>query len=248
MNVRWTYLVASSLVLLGSSCTGTEGGNPAVPAHLALSAYSTDATRVSLGEGGSHAAVTDAWAVVRDLKLERADRCDEGTAEKVVFDGAFAARLTTDPAVREFDADPQPYCRLTMKIDDTTDVDLRDAPAELSLHSVLVRGTRSTDGAPFLLRSRQKLDIELRSRGDAFVVDPDAPSLLLGFDLVTWLGMLDLESADLEPDGSLLIDADHNRDLLDVFDDQLVLALRLFHDRDGDRSVSDEEASTPLAE
>lgn len=246
--MRTGLFTLATALLAAFGCTGTEGGNPAVPAELALSAYTTDSGRVSLTGNGTVARVTEAWVVVRDMKLERADRCDQGTSEKVVFEGAFAARLTTNPAVRAFDADMAPYCRLTMKIDDTTDVLIGDAPVELELHSVLVRGERAGDGAPFLLRSRQKLEVDLRSRGEPFVVDPMRPSLLLGFDVATWLGMLDLGSATLEADGSILVDADHNRDLLDVFDDQLVLSMKLFHDGDRDRAVSGEEASTPLAE
>jgi hypothetical protein len=77
---------------------------------------------------------------------------------------------------------------------------------------------------------------------DPLVIDEENRYLLVGFDLAVWLGDLELDDADVEPNGDILID----EDLLEDFEDNLEEAINLFDDSDEDGDLDEDD--DPLAE
>jgi hypothetical protein len=120
------------------------------------------------------------------------------------------------------------------------DLDLAPAPGgslpDLKGLTAVFRGTRA-DGAAFELHS--KLTSSLQFHNAAKVLD--AKHLVLGADLEAWLSGVDLDGADTMDDGSVLVDADHNPDLLSAFDGAALTALALYEDTNGDETLTDAE-------
>jgi hypothetical protein len=90
------------------------------------------------------------------------------------------------------------------------------------------------------IESRTPLAIDVR--GERF----DARQLTLGFDLSIWLGNVDVDAAEPDDSGRILIDADHNAELLAPFEADLGRAPALYQDPDAD-GIVDEDELTPVA-
>jgi hypothetical protein len=108
------------------------------------------------------------------------------------------------------------------------------APSELADHGIVVRG-RLDDGTRFLIAHPEQDELELASSDDVFEADQD---LLLSFDVARWLDGIAIAGATRESDGSVRIDEDHNRALLDAFEANVECSLELYRDADGDGSKS----------
>jgi hypothetical protein len=70
--------------------------------------------------------------------------------------------------------------------------------------------------------------------------------VLIGFDVATWLSEVELDRASAGSDGSVLIDATHNSDLLAEFDRNVQRGVALY--RDDKASGKVDPNAKPLAE
>jgi hypothetical protein len=111
------------------------------------------------------------------------------------------------------------------------------APADLEGSSIVISGRLAATGTPFRLVSRVERSVVVATVEDGFLLAPEQPGLFLGFDVATWLGTLDLASAELDGEGVAVIDDGSNQDLLSAFEDQLAAGIELYRDLDLDGSV-----------
>jgi hypothetical protein len=88
-------------------------------------------------------------------------------------------------------------------------------------------------GTDFVLQSTLTATVTVSAVDESFFLSPESGSLFLGFDLATWLSGVDLDNAVVEGDGSILIDAATNADLLAIFDSNVAAGLELYRDLDG---------------
>lgn len=214
------------------ACAPTETGNPA-RATMALVAHSSDLERVALAEA-SAVIVDEAWVGLGDVRFVLAEECDAPGDTAVQLEGPFVASLL-DPRVRTFDAATDDYCRVRVQM---RRVDVGGPPGLLE-HALFVRG-RLADGTPFELQSRVERELDVRADGPPFRLD-SGRRFLLSFDVARWLGELDFTAALRDPDGTVRISDESNRDLSALFEERLRVSLELYDDRDADgrRSTDD---------
>jgi hypothetical protein len=122
------------------------------------------------------------------------------------------------------------FCGLTVELAPATSSDL----PELYGASARFQGT-SADATAFTLTST--LDTTLAFETDKAL---DAMNLVLGVDLDAWFENVDLTNAATSDDG-LLIDADHNPDVLAAFDQAASGAAALYDDADGNGKLTGDE-------
>jgi hypothetical protein len=228
-----------------AACTATETGNPVGEQRLALTARSTD-QGVALGNDAAsgRVRVDEAWVVLGDIRFVQSARCDSGPEQQAEIPGPRIVDLVAHPLPIEFAADATSYCRVRVPLDRAEGDE--GAPAALDDHAILIRGERA-DGTPFELRSRQKREADIRARGEPFTLADGGDALILAFDVGRWLSGVDLDGADTDSDGVIRIDEDHERDRLDVFEENVEAAMELFRDGNGNGRLDDGEPDSPLA-
>ena len=240
-------LIRQTLVLawLTAGCTATETGNPVAEVQLSLTAGSST-TEVGLGDAaGAQLQIEQAWVVLGDVRFVPSADCDAGGETRVEVPGPNAVDLIAAPTAFSFAVEDRDYCRVRVPLERAEEPP-SGAPSELEDHSVVLLGSLR-DGTPVLVRSRDKREADVRSRGMPFRLGDVEQDLLLVFDLGGWLEGVDLEGAELQEDGRLVVDDDSNRELLDAFEDNLRQSLELLRDLDRDGQVDDEERAERLA-
>ena len=119
-------------------------------------------------------------------------------------------------------------------------------PAELEGHSVLLLGERA-DGTPLQIRSRMRRELELRSKDEPFQLAGTMRAMILAFDAAVWLRGVDLEGAVPNAEGEIIVDDMHERALLDAFEANLDVSLKLFRDLDADAALDAHDLAAELA-
>jgi hypothetical protein len=241
--VRGARLPLASVVLVASvawtGCAGgSETGNPVESTPIALSLHSSAPDVVAVSRGARGSAIAAAWVAFGQARFLGEAECARFGDLDVVGDTLLVADLARPGAVLRLPSARGEHCGLLLPLEMDSSELPDDAPDELHAHSVLLVGERA-DGTPFTLAYPEHDELELAVEDGA--LDPSAQSLLLSFDVATWLQDVDLEAAALEADGSIRIDADHNRALLDRFEVNLACSLELFADEDGDGRRTDGE-------
>lgn len=213
-------LCAAVTAALASVCTGTDVGNPAVDVNFA--AYNLTSEQ---------AAVDVATMKVEQIRLRPADDC-EGGAE-IEIDGPFAVDLTSPTAIADLtdvEVEDQAYCR----------IELRWHPGDDTGIAIEISG--DAGGTPFTIRSGRNDDLRLEATdADGFTIDEATSALFIAFDMAAWLDGVDVASAELDGGGVAVIDDDTNDALLDVFEDNVTDATRLFDDDDADGALDEDE-------
>ena len=215
---------ALALILLGAAaCTGgTETGNP-VTAELRMHGHSSMPQAYAVGTAAGGAVVTGMWMRVPGLAMVDGD-CATAVASA---DGMSAQDYTT-AALVELAVDDAPMCAVSIALDPQAPAPT-NAPPELAGATVLVTGTL-VDGTPFVIRSARAGTLTVGEVAGHFRVTADAPGLLLGFDVATWLRDLDLASATPGGDGVIRVDAQNDPLRLAAFEAALARGAELFRD------------------
>ena len=233
-------LAAGALAaLVGCIGTGTETGNPSatVQASIGLTAFSSDPSAVSLPADGASGGVrlTEAWVSVKQINLVRQAICDGSTEQEIEFTGPVGDLAATGSLLEVLEIPATDYCRVRIRIDEPED----GAPAEIAGSSVVLRGTTAA-GTPFELRSEERFQLLLRSRGQPFTIDETRDAILLAFDVKRWFDGVPLDDGT-PTGGTIVIDEDSNPGLLAAFQDKVNASLAVYRDRDGDGDLDDDE-------
>ena len=231
--------LAAALPLAAAACVGgSETGNPVLQTPIALSLHSSEPELVAVSRGAQGSVIDEAWVAFGQARFLGESECARFGDLDVVGDTLLVADLAEPGAVLSLPTQRGEHCGLLLPLEMDTAELPEGAPDELHEHSVLLRGER-TDGTPFMLGYPEHDELELAMEDGA--LDPAAQPLLLSFDVATWLRDVDLDAATLEDDGSIQIDADHNRALLDRFELNLACSLDLFADEDDDARLGQDE-------
>jgi hypothetical protein len=229
----WIVMMAG-LALAG--CAGTETGNP--PFAPSVGAQSG----VPMGIL-PRLSIERAWIAVERVALEPGADCTtpiEGTTVRA----APAALSLTEAQVLETDAvlEVGDYCAFRFERAPWTGRE----PSTLSGYTLAIDGALP-DGLPVVIRSRR--EGALRFVGATpFEMSPEAGGLLVFVDESLLFDGVPFDTAEVDPEGVLVIDEVSNTALLDRIESQLPGALTLHRDADGDGMFSpDERRVGPLA-
>jgi hypothetical protein len=230
-------------VLAVAGCSASETGNPLSGRTLTLRARSSDPV-VGIGAGADAALrVEAAWVVLDDIRFESAAQCDSGETREADIEGPIIVDLVQRPEPLALALQDTAYCRVRVPLDRAERVP-SGAPQELQDASIVVMGRRA-DGARFSIRTRREREAELRSDAAPFEIDDATAALILAFDVGQWLAGVDVEGAEPDEAGVVRIDDDNEDDRLERFEENVEAALELFHDRDEDGALDDDD--DPLA-
>jgi hypothetical protein len=119
------------------------------------------------------------------------------------------------------------FCGLTVELAPATSPDL----PELYGATARFQGT-TADATPFTLTSALVTTLSFGSDKPL-----DAMNLVLGVDLDAWFQHIDLTNVETS-DAGLLVDADHNPDVLATFEQATSTAAALYDDADGDGALT----------
>lgn len=243
MRIWWVCLWGGLAITAG--CTITETGNPEFAGQMALLTETTSPNEFSIGPGGSIAVVEQAWVGFGDVRLVSDTGCDE--IDEVEFDVPVPTPvdLAAGPAVVTFDVVMDDFCRVRVPMARAVAPLPAGAPPELDDAAIALSGTRA-DGMPFLIVSRSEREADVRSRTVPFAIDEGLRALLMAFDVAVWLDGVDLAGATVVG-GRVLIDDDNNSVILDVLEDNVEEALRLYRDGDEDGELDPEDRMELLA-
>jgi hypothetical protein len=217
----------SCCALLGCA-GGTETGNPSFEGQLAYDAYSSDVTTAALSAGSdavpAGATVIDSvWLVLGDVSFS-AGCAPSGALEPHATgigegDHAAQGRVVTALALPEGE-----YCSVRVPLERAPETPTA-GPAELGAHSILIQGV-TPDGAHFRVRSALQGALEL-SGATPFELSEDAGTVLIGFDLAVWIGVIDWSEAARDGD-MIAIDDQNNAALLARFEAALASGTGLY--------------------
>lgn len=241
MKLTTTIPILCPLALV-ASCSGTEVGNPSTDSNMDFALYNTPAA--SLREASTLAgegAIIQAWVAVERVRLRSAADCSGGAEAELA--GPIAVDLLrpgSAPELVGFALPATDYCRIEIKWNAFSSGLPARAPTELTDASFFLEGTRE-DGTPFVLRSRRNDELRLEAIGGAFAVADDSGTLFVGMDSALLLAGVNLAGADVNADGTIYIDDNANRDLLEAFEASLEAATRLYEDSDGNGLLDSEE-------
>ena len=203
------------LLALAGCSSAPETGFPAAPPKISITALSVEVPEREL-------AFSDARLALEQLLFVP---CDPQPA-KLGTRNFRINLLVYPPSSLTLDSFVAEYCSIQADL----------APPSTELPTTHLAGTRA-DGTPFELTSRQTLALDLTApAGQVF----NPTKLVLGADLATWLADVDLDAAEVTDD-SVLIDADHNAELLESFEAATVSALSLYFDANDDGLLTDDE-------
>ncbi len=220
-----SILIALSALLGLSACDGTDTGNPFTQ-PLIVDAHSSRPGEVSIQVAGGDVVVTEAWLSIDDVGLS--EDCG-GTSE--ARSGAIGvADHAADEALHvDFLVKTTSYCE--MQVPWSLAVDGAQVPAGVVGTAISLAG-QTKAGTDFVLRSALTGTVVVDAVGESFALAETSGGLFLGFDLATWLSGIDLDTASLENDGSILIDANTNAGMLTTFEGNVAAGLELYRDAD----------------
>lgn len=225
-------------LLLAGSC-GTETGNPVVDVQFALQRAEVPALTL-----------TAAFVSVERVRLRNAADCNGGA--EFELDTPLALDLLAGqapPELQQIEVVGGAYCRFEFSWHVASEP-LPGAPALLEGKSIAFEGL-SPAGTPFVLRSERSDDLRLDALDEAgFPISEATHALFVAFQEEVLFLDLDVDAGTVDPDGIIRIEPGSNEDLLEVFEQNLDAALRLFDD-DNDNGALDadeDDADDSLAE
>jgi hypothetical protein len=236
-EMKRTLLIAALAALLGGCgpTGGTDVGNGrSISFRLEGHDAATPAGAKSLTLA-SGVTLDEAWIAIDRIRLEQLSSCDVDDDE-IDVEGPIVADLVNKQQLgsSSFISFDHQFCRLRVRF---RDLDLEDAPAgtpaALDGSSILVTGSRA-DGVPFLVRSDLADELELRALAGGFTLASDFATLLVAYELGSWIVALDLDSLG---GPSIVIDEAQNTDRLEAFEAAVKISAELYDDRDEDGAL-----------
>lgn len=230
---RWFQALALALFLspIIACSSGTETGNPSLTGSLSYAGYSSAPDRYGVGRPGSVAAINAAWFALDRVTTSSCEANVRGFDAPALGIGNHAAGSHN---VTPFTASAGAFCSVRVPfLEVSGDAETAGFPPALTGHSLLLGGALA-DGTPFTILSDQRPVVELRAANGRFELGSGNADLLLAFDFARWLDAVDLTAAEPRTDGSIVVSATENSQLLLSFDAQLATGISLYRDRGAD--------------
>jgi hypothetical protein len=230
----WTWTLPLLLAAIG--CAGTETGNPSFDGSVGYDAYSSSPSVVALPAGlerpMTRVALDNAWLVLGDVELLPAGHCGEsGDVEPHVPGLGPGDHAGGQAPATHSEMSSGLYCGARLPFVSGSESLPAAAPSSVRDHAIVLEGTLA-DGRKFELQSTLSTRVAVQASGAGFALDSLHRGVVFGFDVAKWLAELEWSSAP--DDHNVMIDADHNPELLRAFESRLASGVSLFRDDDED--------------
>jgi hypothetical protein len=236
--MRTRLLLAALWLGVPGCASGTETGNPSLTASLSFSAHSSKPNVVAVREGAAAVVVSEVWLSLGPVALLEGDDCAAGAGRYESAALGVGNHAAAQPGHTDLSAEASAYCSLELEFVPSVEVPA-GAPAALAGRSIAVAGELA-DGTSFLIVSGFEGRVPVLAVDTSFALSEGEAAMLLGFDLATWLDGIDLAEVPREDDGSILIDAERNAELVTAFESALPNGLELYRDRDADGRLDED--------
>lgn len=249
MTPQLLFISLFAVLSLTLGCVGTEVGNPGtVDASIEFTVLPAPPGSLVIAGGVT---IDEAWLVLDDFELRRAENCngaDEVELEMPAFVEIISGReLPSPPTLIE---NSGAFCRLEMKFEppDLSPADPlpEGVPDSIRSHSVLVLG-HTANGVPFRIEGEFSDRLRFRTESDdPFLLEDGAHRLFVGFDLHAWFADVDLETAEISSDNTILLSSEDNTQLFNTFGNAFGRSPTLFRDANRNGVLEDSEVAGAL--
>jgi len=217
-DLKTLTLSLTLLMGLGSSCLGTEVGNPEDDGEvtLQLQGVSELPGALSLNNGVT---LDEVWLSIRDTQLwttsnGRADKCN-GPKLTLTQEHSYAELISAQelPSPISAPVEATSYCKLKLKLatPDANEQLPEGVPPAARDYTIIIQGKRA-DKVPFELRVRDQRILWFEPMQEAgFTLSSGRNPLLIGLQLSSWFDVDALNALEPGEDGSILIDSDGPR-------------------------------------
>lgn len=236
MNRELGAALALAVATLG--CSGTDVGNGRT--RLNLLGYEQPTRALTLASG---VRIDSLHAVVRRVRLQPGTLCDnddgEIDIERVLVSDLVGQGLLNPREQREWTLNSDTFCELRLDFHrlEAGEPVPAGTPPELVDRTIRMQGVRQ-DGVPFVVESEISEELELEARNGSFELPKLDSSIILAFELSSWVAALELDALGAGP---ILVNKDSNAEQLQQFEDAVKLSMRLFRDDNGDDDLSADE-------
>jgi hypothetical protein len=243
-SVPSVVFVCTWLVGCGPSA-GTDVGNGRTGFNLQGYEQVDGAAAPSTSEGitlSTGVVVESLYMVVDKIRLVPGTNCSEDDGAEFDLAGPLVANLVgagVFGGVPQFETAVGSFCEFEMdfhrlEADDTVPAASPDALVD---RSILMYGT-TLSGDRFTVESELNEEFKLDAKDGAFTLDASQHSLVLAFEIGSWVASLDLDT--LGP-GDIAINSSDNQDRLNDFEDAVKRSAKLFRDGDKDGELDENE-------
>ncbi len=245
-----SWIVGTMLLVTGcgdGAVSGTKIGNPTATVQMRTTAWSSDENVATIPQAQAlttGVVVTRAILGIEEIRLIEA--LPDGTCP-LSDDGPEIERAFTTDLIRGDDLVPitvakaTRFCQVRFKLEEGEDLVGSEHGTLLGEAEILVEGARQ-DGTPFELRSREIGDIRIGDGFTSFSFDQDEVRWNLAFDVARWFVNVDLDGG-IPSGGTIRIDEDNNRGLLEQFEDAVERGANACEDDEG---PADDDCRDPL--
>ena len=229
---------ALGLAIATSGCSGTDVGNGRT--RLNLLGYEQPTRALTLASG---VRIDSLHVVVHRVRLQPGTLCDsddgEIDIESVLVSDLVGQGLLNSREQREWALNSDTFCELRLDFHrlEAGEPVPAGTPPELVDRTIRMEGARQ-DGVSFVVESEMSEQLELQARNGSFELSEIDSSLILGFDLSSWVAALQLETLGTGP---IMVNHDINAGQLSAFEEAVKLSMRLFRDDNGDDHLSADE-------
>jgi len=226
-----TRLKCVILSLICFSCGGTDSGNPRAVGLVMQAIVRSAPGAMTLPSGIE---VSSAKVVVDRVRYRPFENCNSGIDENVsALSSPKLVDLLNPETLVAFNASSQKVCRLEVRISK------EHTFSELSGLSMRITGASATP-VPFVVELEIDNEWSVRDQVSGIILQSQT-SYIMGFNLNEWFVGVDLSSAELELDGSILISKDKNDELLDEIVENIKESASLHKDDDDDGEYDDDD-------
>jgi len=230
-------LSATSLMLLGTSCTSDEGNSE----NLRIKASSTNTfsqnKRASKSVDNAGFTISEFKLNITEIELEFDDEYYETTNDNFIdsddeieLRGPFELDLLTGTTnITSLELPEASYEEIEFEFDKNT-----DASSDMFNKTVVIKGTINTVPFIFWHDFEEEIEVDFENEVTDIVVSESLTDVTINFDLNAMLSQVDLSSAiDGNGDGTIEIspeDVDGNKDLADQLKEKLKQTAELLDD------------------
>lgn len=229
----WAAVAVAAL-----GCSGTDVGNGRT--RLNLLGYEQPPRALTLASG---VRIDSVHVVVWRVRLQPGTLCDGDDGEididRVLVADLVGQGLLNPREQREWPLNSDTFCELRLDLHrlEAGEPVPAGTPPELVDRTIRMQGARQ-DGVPFVVESEISEELELAARNGSFEIAELDSSLIVAFDLSSWVAALQLDALGAAP---ILVNKDENGEQLSRFEDAVKLSMRLFRDDNGDDDLSADE-------
>ncbi|WP_281980282.1 hypothetical protein [Tenacibaculum mesophilum] len=230
-------LSATSLMLLGTSCTSEDGNNENLRIKASSNNTFNQSKQASKNVNNAEVTISEFKLNITEIELEFDDKYQDAMNDSIISSddeielrGPFQLDLLTGTSnITTLELPKADYEEIEFEFDKNT-----DESSDMFNKTVVVKGTINTVPFIFWHDFEEEIEVDFENEATDIIVSEGLTEVTINFDLDAMLSQVDLSSAiDGNGDGTIEIspeDVDGNKDLADQLKEKLKQTAELLDD------------------